>query len=259
MSGLPIAGHWFERKAFGDGITLLWEPHVHPLLRCNIWHVAGRESDLLVDTGLGVASLAEAAADLFGKPLAVVLTHCHMDHAGGAHEFGNCCIHAAEADALANASNHLPLDISAYTPEDFAWFSSIGYDISAGLLTAIPHAGFDQATHRMAPAQTSRLIGEGDIVDLGDRAFEVLHLPGHSPGSIALWEASSGTLFSGDTIYDGALLDQIPGSDIPAYCRSMERLRALPARIVHAGHDPSFGRDRLVELADAYLDSRRVP
>ena len=111
----------------------------------------------------------------------------------------------------------------------------------------------------MQAAQATRLIVEGDIVDLGDHAFEVLHLPGHSPGSIALWEASSGTLFSGDAIYDGALLDQIPGSDIPAYVRSMERLRDLSARIVHAGHDPSFGRDRLIELADAYLNSRREP
>jgi len=256
MSALPIAGHWFERKALEDGITLLWEPHVHPLLRCNIWHVAGRDSDLLVDTGLGVASLAEAAADLFDKPLTVVLTHCHMDHAGGAHEFGACCVHAAEAQALTDASNHLPLDVSVYSPDDLAWFAWIGYDISGGLLTAIPYAGFDPASHVMQAVQASRLIEEGDVVDLGDRVFEVLHLPGHSPGSIALWDAASGTLFSGDAVYDGALLDQIPGSDIPAYTHSMERLRELPARVVHAGHDPSFGRDRLVELADAYLNSR---
>lgn len=259
MSALPIAGRWFDRKTLGDGITLLWEPHVHPLLRCNIWHVAGRDCDLLVDTGLGVASLAEAAADLFDKPLTVVLTHCHMDHAGGAHEFGTCCIHAAEAQALADASNHLPLDVAVYSADDLAWFAGIGYDISGGLMTAIPHTGFDPATHVMQAAQATRLIGEGDIVDLGDRAFEVLHLPGHSPGSIALWEASSGMLFSGDAIYDGALLDQIPGSDIQAYVRSLERLRDLPARVVHAGHDPSFGGERLIELANAYLNSRRAP
>ncbi len=259
MSGLPIADRWFERKAMGDGVTLLWEPHVHPLLRCNIWHVAGRDCDLLVDTGLGVASLADAAADLFGKPLTVVLTHCHMDHAGGAHEFGSCCVHPAEAAALGDASNHLPLDIAAYPADDLAWFSAIGYDISGGLLTAIPHAGFDPASHVMQTAEASRLIGEGDVVDLGDRAFEVLHLPGHSPGSVALWNPGTGTLFSGDTIYDGALLDQIPGSDIAAYRQSMERLRQLPVAVVHAGHDPSFGRARLIELADAYLRERSVP
>ena len=51
-------------------------------------------------------------------------------------------------------------------------------------------------------------IGEGDVIDLGDRAFEVLHLPGHSPGSIGLWDPAAGTLFSGDAIYDGPLLER---------------------------------------------------
>lgn len=152
MSGLAIADHWFERRTLADGITLLWEPHVHPLLRCNIWHVRGRDSDLLIDTGLGVASLADAARDLFDKPLQVVLTHTHMDHAGGAHEFPPCCVHEAEAAALAAASNHLPLDISVYSDDERAWFAAIGYDISVGLLTAIPHADFDPATYLMRPA-----------------------------------------------------------------------------------------------------------
>jgi glyoxylase-like metal-dependent hydrolase (beta-lactamase superfamily II) len=258
MSGLPIADHWFERRTVSDGITLLWEPHVHPLLRCNIWHVRGRDNDLLIDTGLGVASLADAARDLFGSPLSVILTHTHMDHAGGAHEFENCCVHSFEAKALTSAANHLPLNVDAYSTDDKAWFASIGYDISGGFLTAIPHADFDPAAHRMQAATASRLLAEGDVVDTGDRSFEVLHLPGHSPGSIALWEAASGTLFSGDAIYDGPLLDQIPGSCIPDYIKTMERLRALPVEVVHAGHDPSFGREWLIGIASTYLQGKSL-
>ena len=76
------------------------------------------------------------------------------------------------------------------------------------------------------------------------------------PGSIGLWEAATGVLFSGDAVYDGPLLDELPGSDIAAYLKTMERLLELPVTVVHAGHDPSFGRDRLRELARAYLDAR---
>jgi glyoxylase-like metal-dependent hydrolase (beta-lactamase superfamily II) len=99
-------------------------------------------------------------------------------------------------------------------------------------------------------------VDEGDVIDVGDRRFEILHLPGHSPGSIGLWEAKTGILFSGDAIYDGPLLDELPGSDIPIYVATMKRLRDLPVTVVHAGHDPSFGHERLRELCDSYLARR---
>jgi glyoxylase-like metal-dependent hydrolase (beta-lactamase superfamily II) len=91
------------------------------------------------------------------------------------------------------------------------------------------------------------------VIDLGDRAFEVLHLPGHSPGSIALFERRSGILFSGDAIYDGPLLHDLPGSSTPDYVRTLRRLLELEVEIVHAGHDPSFGRSRLRQIAETYL------
>ena len=64
----------------------------------------------------------------------------------------------------------------------------------------LPPGGFDEAAYQVRPAPAQRLLEEGDVIDLGDRHFEVLHLPGHSPGSIALWEAASATLLSGDTV-----------------------------------------------------------
>ena len=88
-------------------------------------------------------------------------------------------------------------------------------------------------------------------------AFEVLHLPGHSPGSIGLWEKASGTLFSGDALYDGPLLDELERSNVADYIRTMERLLELPVTVVHGGHEPSFGRERLRELCLAYLEQRR--
>ena len=86
------------------------------------------------------------------------------------------------------------------------------------------------------------MLEEGDIIDLGNRAFEVLHLPGHTPGSIGLWEADSGILFAGDAIYDGPLLATLPGANIDDYINTLERLMTLPVKIVHGGHEQSFDR-----------------
>lgn len=101
------------------------------------------------------------------------------------------------------------------------------------------------------------VVEEGDEIDLGDRRFSVLHLPGHTPGEIGLWEDATRTLFPGDCVYEsGVLLDELPESDIQAYVRSMVRLRGLPVRVVHGGHDDSFGRGRLLELIDEYERTR---
>src|SRR5690242_5603542 len=62
---LPIAEQWFRRETFAEGITLLSETYVDPFARCNVWHVRGRDRDLVIDTGLGLCSLRAAATDLF--------------------------------------------------------------------------------------------------------------------------------------------------------------------------------------------------
>ena len=62
----------------------------------------------------------------------------------------------------------------------------------------------------------------------GDRHFEAIHLPGHSPGSIPLWEESTGILFSGDVVYDGVLLDNACDSNVDDYLASLARLRHAP-------------------------------
>ncbi len=255
--GLKIASTWFERKKIDDQITLLWEPHVHPFLRCNIWHIPGRERDLLIDTGMGVSSLRVAATDLFQKPLTVVVTHTHMDHSGGAHEFDSCHVHPAEAESLQLARDDIPLK-TQYWPEDLVAMMQEDEPVGEYVISALPSASFIPGDNRLKKVESVSLLEEGSVVDLGDRSFEVLHLPGHSPGSIGLWETSTGTLFSGDAIYDAQLLDELSGSDKGAYRETMARLFDLPVIVVHGGHAPSFGRDRLREIAGAYLDGRKL-
>lgn len=255
--GLEVAGRWFERSRVSPDLTLLWEPHVHPLVRCNIWHLRGRDKDLLIDTGLGTASLKEEIRDLIDKPLGAVATHIHFDHIGGLHEFDERIVHADEADDMADYRRFAGLSREALGPQVLEGLAAAGYPIDEDwLIDALPEPGFDPDAFSIASAAATRIVEEGAILDLGDRHFEVLHLPGHSPGSIGLWEAASGTLFSGDAIYDGPLLDELEGCNIPDYVATMKRLRELPVEVVHGGHDPSFGRARMVEICDAYLAVR---
>jgi glyoxylase-like metal-dependent hydrolase (beta-lactamase superfamily II) len=251
---LEIADRWYQRRTVSDAITLVWEPHVHPLLRCNIWHVRGRDSDLLVDTGLGVAPLKDEIADLIDKPLTAVATHIHYDHVGCLHEFDNRVMHHVEAPRMTNYQEFSPLRMAEFPAE----FQTLFADPDFGdlLLNARPDSNFSIDNYRITSAAPTRAVEDGDVLDTGNRHFEVMHLPGHSPGSIGLWEAATGTFFSGDAIYDGELLDELEDSSIVDYVATMKRLRQLPVSVVHGGHEPSFGRERLVELIDQYLDWR---
>ncbi|MBK0398901.1 MBL fold metallo-hydrolase [Limibaculum sp. M0105] len=229
---------WWETIRFADDITLIHEPLIHPFFRCNVWHVRGRERDLLVDSGMGVVSLREWVPLVTERPLTAVASHTHFDHIGCHHEFDDRCVHRAEAGLLANPTRAGTLAEPYVTDEIFE---------------KLPPEPYASAAYTVASAPATRLLEDGDVLSTGDRAFEVIHTPGHSPGGIALWEAATGTLIAGDILYDGELITDTYHSDMDDYVRSMKRLLDLPVAIVHAGHFPSFGAARHKALIRAFL------
>lgn len=235
-------GDWYTVERVGDDVTLILEAHHDPEWRCNIWHIRGRDRDLVVDTGLGLQSLSAEISSLSDRPVIGLCTHCHYDHAGGLHEFDERLAHISEAEVYeAPTRNNIVAD-------DFF--------VSAMIYRA-PYPGFEAETWCMKAAPLTRHVDEGDVIDLGDRVFQVLHVPGHSRGSIALFEEATGLLFSGDTLYDGDLIDDLSDSVPERLRESHARLRALPVQTVHGGHYASFGKDRMDMLIDEYAHGRR--
>ena len=233
---------WFEVIDEADGVKLIHEPWVRPFYRCNLWHVSGRDRDLLVDTGSGVVSLREQLPWLTERPLLAVASHTHFDHIAGHHEFPERLVHPAEAHILANPTNDATL-ASGFVGDE--------------MFEAHPDCPLCYAEYRVRAAPATRLIEDGDVIDLGNRVLQVIHTPGHSPGGISLFEASTGTLFSGDIIYDGPLIEDTYHSDLHAYWQSLERLAALPVRVVHGGHFPSFSGERLKTMIGQWLADHR--
>ncbi len=237
------ASEWYETLRMGDGITLIHEPWIKPFYRCNIWHVRGRDRDLLFDSGLGHFSLRSHVPLVSERALTCVASHTHFDHIGCHHEFGGCSVHYAEAQILEDPRNDWTLAGRYATDEMF---------------DRQPE-GWDAARYHVRPARVERLLNDGDVIDLGDRAFEVIHTPGHSPGGIGLFERKTGIFLSGDIIYDGPLIDDAYHSDISTYVETLETLRELNVSVIHGGHFPSFGAVRYRQLIDEYLAGHRKP
>ncbi|MCY1359931.1 Hydroxyacylglutathione hydrolase [compost metagenome] len=233
---------WFEIRHCYDGIALIHEPYIRPFYRCNMWHIQGRDRDLLIDSGSGLVSLREQLPWLTERPLLAVASHTHFDHIAGHHEFAERLVHPAEADILASPDNQRTLaDLCIGDP----------------MFDAHPDCPLCYAEYAIKAAPATGTVEDGDVLDLGNRVLEVLHTPGHSPGGISLWEAATQTLFSGDIIYDGPLVEDAYHSNLDDYARSLERLRALPVRTVHGGHFPSFSGERLREMIDEWFSAHR--
>jgi glyoxylase-like metal-dependent hydrolase (beta-lactamase superfamily II) len=255
--GLPVVDRWFSTLEVTETLTVISEPYVHPFLRANIWHLRGRDGDLIVDSGLGIASLSDELPRLFQRDPVVVITHAHLDHLGGAHEFIECHAHPTEPimdpwPASLNGpelTGQLDLDPEEL-PERLPDF----------LLSAVPRNCLLTETYELLPARRALPLRDGDEIDLGDRKITVLHLPGHSPGSIGLYDAENHALFSGDVVYglsDGdQLLDGIRGANIDSYVSSLRTLEKMRIDVTYPGHGDPLDADELAAVIDQYLIRR---
>ena len=247
---LSVAHPWFAAQDAGDGITRLIEPYVDPFLESNVWHVAGAERDLVVDTANGIGPLlpvVDALRD--GGPVVAIATHGHFDHVGGLHEFDDRRCHPGDAEMPDPAGLRLMREaFPDWLVEDYAWYGSPLPDVVA--VSAVPQAGFDVAAWTTPPTEATAFVDEGDAIDLGDRSFVVLHTPGHTAGSICLLDDANGTIFTGDAIYVDA---RMGWEDPEAFAASLLRLRGLDIRVAHSGHGRSFDAAELRSTVDATL------
>lgn len=248
---LPLANNWYRTHRVDDRVSRIDEPHVDVLLQANIWHIEGSRRDLVFDTGLGIVSLREALPDLFLNDPIMVLSHAHLDHVGSAHEFTDrrgSGYRSTEVIAAASLRGPRLAQMLGLDLRD--------EELPPILIDAVPDAEYSVDDYHLAPLDLTTQLAEGDRIDLGDQTWDVLHLPGHTPDSICLFNQETGALLSGDVIVDDILLDEIHGSDVPDYVDSMRRLLALPVSTVYPGHGEPFSGRRMKEIAMEYIEKR---
>jgi glyoxylase-like metal-dependent hydrolase (beta-lactamase superfamily II) len=250
-------------------------PLPFPLKWVNAYYI--EDSDpLLIDAGVNTDDAFEAlkkGVEKAGGDLKslkrIVITHCHIDHVGL----------AGRVAEVSGASIWLhKWDIGKlYRGDDERFKSKIGvyrdFFISAG----IPGEPIDTAltgmyerfkTYFGVVSQEQPLYG-GETFEFDDFELEVLHTPGHSPGSVCLYDRSSGRLFSGDTLLEEISSNPVAEVSPPengreykslaAYQKSLAMLRELEVETVLPGHGPEFNnhRKRIDELFHSH-DQRRA-
>ena len=172
----------------------------------------------IIDPGeeAGLIAHTVAAADV--KPVAIWLTHAHIDHVLG--------VPRLKTDSGAPVYLH-PGDRMLY---DHVAEQATAFGMRAGPLPA-----------------PDRALAHGDVLRVGTLQFRVRHAPGHSPGSVVF--EGQGVAFAGDVLFQGSIgRTDLPGGDFETLIRSIEReLLTLPdSTIVYCGHGPetTVGRER---------------
>lgn len=184
----------------------------------------------LVDAGAGqnFESVKRNLSRLNLKPSEIELiinTHCHFDHVGGDRDFvltSGCkvAIHELEADALRKGDQVVTL------AEIFG--------------------------RKLEPLEIANELREGDKIKLGELTLNVLHTPGHTMGSICLYERERKILFSGDTLFCGGVgRTDLPTSDDKALICSLQKLAKLEIERLYPGHGPLAERNAHRYLLEA--------
>ncbi len=157
---------------------------VHPVYTndpLNIYLLLGTHTALLLDTGCGLFPIKPIVDELIGKrKLLVFNTHYHWDHPLGNVEFGEVYIHENEVEFISK-------------PYDVSYFKDSPNEIVKV---------YEEQNFLIPPAEIINPLKDGDVFDLGEIGVEVIHCPGHSPGSICLL-TSTGELFTSDVAYYG--------------------------------------------------------
>lgn len=190
----------------------------------NLYLIIGSKSVLLLDTGSGIGNLKGVVDQIIkSKELIVINSHNHFDHVLGNCQFNKIHIHRLDFLKLMK-----PFNIDFLRKID-------NVDIKME---------YSKYEFQFPMASEHIPLMDGDLFDLGDISVEVLHTPGHTPGSISLL-TNLNELFTGDTIHYGSIYLP-PKIEYNTYLETLnilyQKIEGLDNLRIYPGHE-TFNHD----------------
>jgi glyoxylase-like metal-dependent hydrolase (beta-lactamase superfamily II) len=210
LQRIDVRSNWYEVYCVAPATYAICEPKQFEEVFAFV--LLGDDRALLVDTGMGLEPIQPIVRQLTQLPVTVLNTHTHFDHIGGNWEFERVlCFDTPQARAQQAGG------------ERELWAEQLQPKYLRGALPA----DVNPATHVTCPFAFSGFVRDGDVLALGGRAVEVIHAPGHSSDSIALFDRGHRLLLTADTFYEGPIYLNMRDSSLPDFAHTAHRLAAL--------------------------------
>lgn len=171
-------------------------------IKKGVWHidesgldamyvVKGSKMSAVIDTGTGIGDFKGLVESLIDNPYIVIITHGHVDHAGGCGQFAEAYISEKDHQAA--------LNIKVEDREGYLKNMESAGAIAPGSLSIA-----EKMRNNKKPV--FHFIKEGDVFDLGDKKLVVYEMTGHTAGSVCILDEADRVLFSGDNVNDLELI-----------------------------------------------------
>jgi len=237
LEKIETAFPWFEVYRLPEGSYAVYEPFQFE--EAMSYLVPGEERAALIDTGTGIGDLRGLVEELTDLPVFVINTHTHWDHIGADSRFDDvrCFDHPECIAKLTRGVGREKLKPS----------------ITGDSLRKPPPADFDADDWSIPPVEPTAVFHDGDIFDLGGRSLEVIHTPGHSPGSVCLLDRKNRVLFSGDTFFPGPLYAHAEDVYLDLYITSIDKMCAIRKDydFLCAGHNDPWVKSEVIDRVAA--------
>ena len=213
LERVSVADPWFEVYKPAPNVFAIYEPHQAE--ETISYLILGKKQAALFDTGMGISDIKKVTAELTKLPVVVLNSHTHDDHVGGNWQFST--IYGMDTGfTRANAKGSREDAQAEITPDQIC--GDLPKD-------------FNFKTYATKPWHISKLLHDGDKIDLGGRTLEILATPGHTPDAICLLDRANGLLFTGDTYYPAPIWLYRPETNLDAYLSSIKRLAVLAPQL----------------------------
>ncbi len=236
---------WFDITKLDERTYIISENKHYE--ETNIYFIIGQKFNICIDCGMGLHKIGDILDRIDSKERRLIVTHSHWDHIGNWEQFSKVYLHKKAKEILANGG---------LTP-----LKKVRKDLIRDINEKDIPKYFNINNYKIYNGESGIELINGQTINLDDRQLEIIYTPGHTAGSISVYEKDTGYLFVGDFLYSGALYCTSDNNDPEDYYKSLHKIVQRNDKItkILSGHyEADLGKDYISKMYQLFVQLKEA-